>query len=177
MRRTVGILLAVVLAILAASCTSSTATPPPEMITPPPPTTTRTATALPTATRQPADTTPIPTPTSQTINQTMPVAGTAGASISYYRTLQVGDAVSGSVQLTGQPQSRDGSYVWTFQVVGPGGQSTLDWTGNWSNNYYYPFSFTASAAGTYKVVVTHHSSYPKQLTIQVAPPGWQYAGN
>ncbi len=102
---------------------------------------------------------------------------TTSVRIRYNRTLQAGDTVNGSVQLSGQPQSRDGSYVWTFQVLGPGGKSELEWTGNWMNNYYCPFSVTIPSAGTYWLVVIHNSSYQKQLTIQITPPGWQYAGS
>ena len=110
---------------------------------------------------------------SQTIQYTMPVGSFLGVNVSYARTLRGGDVVNGSVQLTGKAQSRDYSYYWRFQVLGPDGESVYDWTGNWMSNNYHSFQFTASNTGTYRIVVTHHSLYQKYLTIQITPPGWR----
>jgi len=92
--------------------------------------------------------------------------------VTYSKTLQVGDKVDGSVQLTGQYFDFDNTYEWQFQVIGPGGESIQQWKGHWVNNNYHEFSFPASYAGTYKIIVSHGSRQDKNLTIEIWPPGW-----
>ena len=107
----------------------------------------------------------------------MPPGAISVSKVSYSKTLKAGDNVSGFAELTGQYYSVDWSYQWHFQVLGPGGESVLDWTGNWASNSHHDFVFTASYAGTYKILVSHWSSYNKNLVIEIAPPGWGYAGS
>jgi uncharacterized repeat protein (TIGR02543 family) len=113
----------------------------------------------------------------QLIQYTMPPGWIAGSTVTYSKTLKAGETVDGSVQLTGTYYSTDWSYEWTFQVLGPGGESIQQWTGNWVNNNYHEFNFTASYAGTYKIRVYHASSYSKNLAIRIWPPGWGYSGS
>jgi hypothetical protein len=109
----------------------------------------------------------------QVINNTLPgVPLFTTYSVTYSKALQAGDNVSGFVQLTGQFYSIDNTYNWTFQILGPGGESIQSWTGNWSNNNYHTFAFTASYAGTYKIEISHGSAYSKNLTVNIWPPGW-----
>jgi len=108
----------------------------------------------------------------QIIIFTMPPGAIGGSTVRYSKTLKAGETVDGSVQLTGQYYSVDWSYNWTFQILGPGGESIQQWTGHWVNNNYHEFSFTASYTGTYKIRVYHASSYSKNLTIEILPPGW-----
>jgi hypothetical protein len=108
----------------------------------------------------------------QTIEYSMPASIINAVSVSYNQSLTLGANITGIVQLTGQPKSRDASFLWTFQVIGPGGELVYDFSGDWMNNYYHPFSFVTKSAGLYKIVVTHHSSYVKDLVIQVNPGGW-----
>jgi len=113
----------------------------------------------------------------QPIQYTMPPGAIGGSTVTYSKTLKAGETVDGSVQLTGQYYSVDWSYNWTFQILGPGGESIQQWPGHWVNNNYHEFSFTASYAGTYKIRVYHASSYSKNLTIEIWPPGWGYSGS
>jgi len=113
----------------------------------------------------------------QPIQYTMPPGAIGGSTVTYSKTLKAGETVDGSVQLTGQYYSVDWSYNWTFQILGLGGESTQQWIGHWVNNNYHEFSFTASYAGTYKIRVYHASSYSKNLTIEIWPPGWGYSGS
>jgi len=108
----------------------------------------------------------------QRIEYTMPAGSIAGSEVLYSKALKAGDKVDGFVQLAGQYHSTDWSYEWTFQIIGPGGESIHLWKGHWVNNNYHEFSFTASYAGTYKIRVYHASSYSKNLTIEIWPPGW-----
>jgi hypothetical protein len=113
-------------------------------------------------------------PAPQTITNAMPgVSIFTTYSVTYSKSLQSGDQVEGSVQLTGQYYNIDNSYEWTFQVIGLGGEFIHEWTGNWASNNYHEFSVTASYAGTYKLKVSHGIMYSKDLTIQIWPPGWQ----
>ena len=113
----------------------------------------------------------------QRIEYTMPAGSIAGSEVLYSKALKAGDKVDGFVQLAGQYHSTDWSYEWTFQIIGPGGESIHPWKGHWVNNNYHEFSFTASYAGTYKIRVYHVSSYSKNLTIEIWPPGWGYSGS
>jgi len=117
-----------------------------------------------------------PTPITQRIEYTMPAGSVSGSYVSYSKALSAGDTVSGFVELTGTYYSVDWSYEWTFQVLGPGGESLQVWKGHWVNNIHHDFSFIASYAGTYKIRVSHASSYPKNLVIEIRPPGWGYSG-
>ena len=108
----------------------------------------------------------------QRIEYIMPAGSIGGSEVIYSKTLKAGDKVDGFVQLTGEYHSIDWSYEWTFQIIGPGGESIHLWKGHWVNNNYHEFSFTASYAGTYKIRVYHASSYSKNLTIEIWPPGW-----
>jgi len=109
----------------------------------------------------------------QVINNTLPgVPLFTTYSVTYSKALQAEDNVSGFVQLAGQFYSVDNTYNWTFQILDPGGESIQSWTGNWSNNNYHAFVFTASYAGTYKIEISHGSAYSKNLTINIWPPGW-----
>ena len=109
----------------------------------------------------------------QRIEYTMPAGSIAGSEVLYSKALKAGDKVDGFVQLTGEYHSIDWSYEWTFQIIGPGGESIKPpWKGHWVNNNYHEFSFTASYAGTYKIRVYHASSYSKNLAIEIWPLGW-----
>jgi len=109
----------------------------------------------------------------QRIEYMMPAGSIAGSEVLYSTVLKAGDKVDGFVQLTGEYHSIDWSYEWTFQIIGPGGEPIKPpWKGHWVNNNYHEFSFTASYAGTYKIRVYHASSYSKNLTIEIWPPGW-----
>jgi len=108
----------------------------------------------------------------QPIEYTMPAGSIGGSEVIYSKTLKAGDKVDGFVQLTGEYHSIDWSYEWTFQIIGPAGESIHLWKGHWVNNNYHEFNFTASYAGTYKIRVYHASSYSKNLTIEICPPGW-----
>jgi hypothetical protein len=133
-------------------------------------TTTTTSTTSPTTTT--TTTTQTTTPTSQTIKVTMPVGYPLGTNVSYSKTLQAGELVNGTVQLTGASQPRDNIATFYFRIYAPNGSMVYDWTGNWMNNNLQYFSFTAASVGSYRIVVTHFSQYPKDLTIQISAPGW-----
>jgi len=114
----------------------------------------------------------------QRIEDTMPPGSIGGSEVLYSKALKAGDKVDGFVQLAGQYYGIDWSYEWTFQIIGPGGEPIKpSWKGHWVNNNYHEFSFTASYAGTYKIRVYHASSYSKNLTIEIWPPGWGYSGS
>lgn len=125
---------------------------------------------------------PLPAPTPapvipQRIQYNMPgVPISTTYFVVYSKSLQAGDKVDGFVQLTGQYYSADNTYEWQFQILGPGGESMHQWKGNWANDNYHQFSFTASYAGSYKLRVTHGSMYSKNLVIELSPPGWGYSG-
>ena len=113
----------------------------------------------------------------QRIEYVMHAGAVAGSVMSYSDYLQAGETVHGYVELTGHNYGYDWSYTWTFQVLGPGGESLEDWSGHWVNNNYHDFRFTASYAGTYKIKVSHVSSWEKQLHIEIQPAGWGYSGS
>ena len=108
----------------------------------------------------------------QQIEYMMPAGSITGSKALYSKALKAGDKVDGFVQVAGEYHSIDWSYEWTFQIIGPGGESIHLWKGHWVNNNYHEFSFTASYAGTYKIRVYHGSSYSKNPTIGIWPPGW-----
>ncbi len=115
------------------------------------------------------------TATPQRIQYTMPGWGILGCVVSYTKECQAGERITGFVELTGTYYSVDWSYEWTFQILGPGGESVQIWKGRWDNSNHHDFSFTASYAGTYKIRVSHASNYPKNLVIEIQPPGWGYS--
>ena len=112
----------------------------------------------------------------QSIQYTMPAGSVAGSSVTYTKTLKAGDTISGYAELTGTNYGADWSYTWTFQVLGPGGESMTDWQGHYVNNPRKDFNITASYGGVYTIRVSHASMYPKNLVIKVSPSGWGYAG-
>ncbi len=123
----------------------------------------------------PTPVTPPPLPALEIIHYTMPPGSIAGSVVSYSKVCQTGEMVTGFAELTGTYYSSDWSYTWSFQVLGPGGESLEDWQGNWVSNNHHVFNFKTSYAGTYKIRVCHASCYPKNLTIEIRPPGWGYS--
>jgi hypothetical protein len=111
----------------------------------------------------------------QQIEYTMPPGALMGSSVSYTKYLTSGSTVSGFTELTGTYHSSDWSYDWTFQVLGPGGESLQAWKGHWDDDSRHDFSFTASYSGVYKIRVSHVSNYPKNLAIEIEPAGWGYS--
>jgi hypothetical protein len=122
-------------------------------------------------------TSPIPQPSQipQSIQYTMLAGSVAGSSVSYTKMLNAGDTISGYAELTGTNYGVDWSYTWTFQILGPGGESIIDWQGHYVNSPHKDFNTTASYSGIYTIRVSHVSTYPKNLAIRVSPPGWGYA--
>jgi len=106
----------------------------------------------------------------------MPAGSLAGSSVTYSKVCSAGQSISGYAELTGTNYGADWSYAWTLQILGPGGESILDWQGHYVNSPRKDFSIVASYAGTYTIRVSHVSTYPKNLTISVSPPGWGYGG-
>ena len=112
----------------------------------------------------------------QTIEYTMPKGSIFTSSVSYTKWLNAGEEVAGFARLTGEDPLFEWSHKWHFQILGPGGESLHDWDGRYDTAPRHNFSFTASYAGKYKIRISHWSSAPKDLVIEVWPPGWGYAG-
>jgi hypothetical protein len=102
----------------------------------------------------------------------MPPGSIGGSYVYYSKQLNAAEQVTGFVELTGQYYSVDWSYNWRFQILGPKGESLQDWQGHWVNSPHHDFSFTAPYTGKYTLKVSHTSSYPKNLTIEIHPSGW-----
>lgn len=120
--------------------------------------------------QSPQQTSPIP----QSIQYTMPAGSISTSSVTYTKALKAGDTISGYAELTGTNYGSDWSYTWTFQLLGPGGESIIDWQGHYVNNPRKDFNSTASYSGVYTIRVSHVSMYPKNLSIRVLPAGWGY---
>ena len=113
-----------------------------------------------------------PESTSQTIEYVMPPGSVAGSRVSYSKQLDAGEQVSGFVELSGEYHDIDWSYGWHFQILGPGGEILHEWKGHWVDSPHHDFSFMAAAEGKYTLEIKHASSYPKNLIIEIQPPGW-----
>jgi len=113
----------------------------------------------------------------QEIQYTMPSGSLVVSSVSYTKSLNAGEEVTGFAVLTGECSLGEWwSYEWHFQILGPGGESLHDWNGRYDTAPRHDFSFTASYEGRYKISVSHWSTCEKDLVIEVWPPGWRYAG-
>jgi len=95
--------------------------------------------------------------------------------MNYTKYLQAGDVIDGIVQLTGPSNAIDNSYQWTFQILGPGGESIKVLTGDFRTTSSLQFHVPVSYAGTYRIRVTHQSISTRNLIIDLTPPGWGYA--
>ena len=119
---------------------------------------------------------PAPTLTTQHIETRMQGVSILQISyMNYTNYLQAGDVIDGIVSLTGPSRTTDNSYTWTFQILGPGGESIKVLNGDFRTTSSLQFHVPVSYAGTYRIRVTHQSIYTKTLTIDLTPPGWGYA--
>jgi hypothetical protein len=96
-----------------------------------------------------------------------------GRTFSISKVLDVGDEVSGFVQLADtQTRSTDFRYDFYLEVLDPNGDSIYSWKGHYERKNNHEFVFSVSEAGKYIIKITHHSNYSKALYVKILPPGW-----
>jgi len=113
----------------------------------------------------------------QTIEYEMPPGAASAYVLSYQNQLEAGEVIDGFVELTGESQSADQFANWRFQIFGPANEILHEWEGNVFSRQHYDFNLTAENAGQYTLKISHVSRYPKNLVIEVKPPGWAALGS
>lgn len=122
------------------------------------------------------------TTTQQIIDHFMQSAPVNGHSIvNYTNVLSVGDNVIGYVQLAGEWElAGDWATPWEFNAFGPNGEvmDHVILTYNLVDlDPFHYFDFTALSQGVYTIEVTHISTFPRDLYMEIQPSGWELSTN
>ena len=118
------------------------------------------------------------TTTQQIIEYFMESAPQNGHSIVRYNNiLNTGDNVTGYVHLIGEWELvGDWATPWEFSVFDPNGElldhAVLTYNLVDLDPFYY-FGFVAPNQGVYVIEIIHISVFPRDLYMEIKPPGWE----
>jgi len=110
----------------------------------------------------------------QEISGIMPARDYTRVTVTFTNTLEAGDVIEGSVEISGEYKTQDWSFDWTGEILNPEGDTIDIFRGHWVKETIYDINVEVLTAGEYTLRIRHNSKFEKELYINIRPEGWSY---